>query len=79
MQQTIWLYPRYYGLLILEIFSGAKARKRLWSLYWETTVLVSDLRLKYGGEKSKLKAIRKGCVLCRKIREHIIKVEGGKR
>lgn len=83
MQQTIWFYARYYGLLIYEIFRRKQARKKMWSLYWEVYICVDDAKRKYSGSRmSKQRRLQKSIdanlQLIRTIMDHIIKVEGRK-
>lgn len=79
MRSVCWIYLEYYWLRLREIFDRKMSRKLIWGLYWETTKRIEDLKLRKVESKNKQKEIGAGLELCRKIREHLIKLEGGKK
>ena len=79
MRSVCWIYLEYYWLRVREIFDRKMSRKLIWGLYWETTKRIEDLKLRKVESKNKQKEIDAGLELCRKIREHLIKLEGGKK
>lgn len=79
MKGVYRLYLEYYWLRIREIFDRKMSRKLIWGIYWETTVRISDLKLSKIDSKNKTKEIQMGLNLCRKIREHLINIEGGQK
>lgn len=76
-RNVFWIYLEYYWLRVRELFSRKMSRKLMWGLYWEATVRVEDLRLRKINSKNRDKEIKKGLELCRKIMQHLIKIEGG--
>lgn len=78
-RSVFWIYMEYYWLRIREVFDRKMSRKLIWGLYWETTKRIEDLKLRKAQSKHQEKEISKGLELCRKIREHLINLEGGKR
>ena len=78
-RMIFWIYVEYYWLRIREIFDRKMSRKLMWGLYWEATVRIEDLKLNKVQSKNKDKEVRMGLNLCRKIREHLIDLEGGRK
>lgn len=78
-RSIFWICAEYYWLRFREIFDRKMSRKLIWQLYWEATKRIEDLKLRKAQSKNQAKEIRKGLDLCRKIREHILVVEGGKK